>query len=97
MIAMKMKCDSCGYTGEKINFMKLETREGALVYVDLCPECGAAGAFSAFDDESVEVHEQARARVERIFEEHRQAVKNYDMPEGTLLTDEELKALDKDG
>lgn len=94
---MKIRCQECGYTGEKINFMKLETEGKALTYVDECPECGFRGPFEPYEEQAVQGHQDAEDRADRIFEEQRRSVSSYDVPEGTLLTDQELEDLDKDG
>lgn len=91
---MKMRCQECGYAGEKINFMKLEAQGKALTYVDACPECGFRGPFEPYEEPEAPGHEQAAAMADRIYEEQRRAVSGSDVPDGTLLTDDELKDLD---
>ena len=93
---MKMRCEKCGYTGEKINFMKLNTEDKSMSYVDTCPECASPGPLVPLDEEAGEMHDQAQALADRIFEEQRQNVASYEVPEDTLISEEELKNLNLD-
>lgn len=94
---MKMRCEQCGYVGEKINYMKLETGAKTLSYVDACPECGSGGPFVQVEEPDREMHAEAQAVADRVFEEQRKAVLEQKVSEGTLITDEELKNLDLNG
>jgi predicted RNA-binding Zn-ribbon protein involved in translation (DUF1610 family) len=91
---MKMRCEQCGFVGEKINFMKLDTADKTLAYVDACPECGSDGPFEQLEEPERELHPEAQAVADRVFEEQRRAVLDHQVSDDTLITDEELKNLD---
>jgi hypothetical protein len=91
---MKMRCAQCNYAGEKINFMKLDTADKTIAYVDACPDCGSAGPFEPFEEQAGAMHDAAQAVADRVFEEQRRAVQQYKISEDTLLSEEELKSLE---